>query len=146
MLTVDFKQLIVCLGVLGFIATCEIIVKIPRSSLVECLQHFFNDFLRKSSNSDVSRAFGRPIYRFRRPKKHFLSWTSTRVVINDFTMRLIISKFLRRQTCRKKRRRDKKTLKWKKKLLTKVFSFKYVIDHANVRFSIWIIYKPTPID
>ena len=45
------------------------------------------------------------------PKKHFLSFLFSvvfQVAINNFTMRLIISKWLRRQKCRKKRKNEAK--------------------------------------
>ena len=45
------------------------------------------------------------------------------VVINDLTMHLIILKWLRRQKYRREKRWDKKSLKQKEKLSTKVLSF-----------------------
>ena len=56
------------------------------------------------------------------------------VVMNDFTMHLITSKWLRRQKCKQKRH-NKKRSKRKKEMSTKCFhSFKYVIDYGSVRF------------
>ena len=48
-------------------------------------------------------------------------WYSTEVVINDFTMHLIIWKWLGRQNCWKNRKKwDKKTSEWKKNLSASV--------------------------
>ena len=54
-----------------------------------------------------------------------------------FAMGLIISKWLRRQKCKQKIKINKIKRRWseKRNCLRKCFhSFKYVIDHANVRF------------
>ena len=85
--------------------------------------------------NDASRPSGKPVYRFVRQKTflkfYFFSCISTKVAINDFTMYLVISKWLRRQKCRKRKKWDKKMLKWKKNCLQKCFhSFKYVLDHS----------------
>ena len=73
---------------------------------------------------DVSRLFGRPVYRFGYPNSgaqktlfvfSFFSTASTKIcwiAINDFTMHLTVLKFLRRQKCREKRKKwNKKTSK-----------------------------------
>ena len=73
---------------------------------------------------DVSRLFGRPVYRFGYPNSgaqktlfvfSFFSTASAKIcwiAINDFTMHLTVLKFLRRQKCREKRKKwNKKTSK-----------------------------------
>ena len=98
--------------------------------------------------SDVSRMFGRPIYWFGRPDSgaqktlvefSFIRCTSKKIwwiEINDFTMHLINSKFLRRRKSRHERKTMRqKDVEAKEELQWKCFhSSKYVIDHANVRF------------
>ena len=67
------------------------------------------------------------------------------VAINDFTKYLIISKWLRRQKNADKREKqtEKNHLSERRNYLRKCFhSFKYIIDHANVRF---ILYEAAPI-
>ena len=52
------------------------------------------------------------------PKKHFLSFLFAvvfHVAINNFTMPLIISKWLRRQKCRKKRKNEAKRRRSKRR-------------------------------
>ena len=69
------------------------------------------------------------------PKKHVLGFLFSvvfylkkyvEVVLSDFTMHLIISKWLRRQKWGQKRE------KMKSKETVCFHSFKYVIDHANI--------------
>ena len=66
------------------------------------------------------------------PKKY------VEVAINNFIMHLIISKWLRRQKCRQKRktmRQEEREVKEKTDYETVCFhSFKYVTGHRNVRF------------
>ena len=58
------------------------------------------------------------------------------LAINDFTMHLIISKWLRRKKYRQKRKRMRQRLRRKRRnCLRKCFYLlKYVIDHENVGF------------
>ena len=87
---------------------------------------------------------GKPVWA---PKQHFSSFLLklyfnkkyVEVAINDFTMHLIISKWLRNKNAdRKEKQRDKKTGRRRserRNCLRECFhSFKYVIDQANVRF------------
>ena len=58
------------------------------------------------------------------------------VAINDFTMHLIISKWLRIQKCRQEINNETKRLKRKEKTVNKGFhSINYIIDHASICFS-----------
>ena len=78
---------------------------------------------------DVSRLFGRPVYRFGYPNSgaqkklfvfSFFSSASTKIcwiAINDFTMHLTVLEFVRRQKCREKRKKMKQKD-------VEVFSFK----------------------
>ena len=97
--------------------------------------------------SHVSRLFARPVYRFRHLnsgsqktlKVSFSSCFPTRkcwIAISDFTIYLIISKFLIRQKCRQKRKTKTKG-RWSegRNYPQKCFhSSNYVIDLANVYF------------
>ena len=78
--------------------------------------YFKNDDIQRET-SDVSRPFWRPVYRFVCHnsgalqtllfKFSFFSRTSIkihRIASNNFTMHLIISKLLRRQKCRQRRK------------------------------------------
>ena len=111
--------------------------------------YFKNDDIQRET-SDLSRPFWRPVYRFVCHnsgalqtllfKFSFFSRTSIkihRIASNNFTMHLIISKLLRRQKCRQRRKtiRLKDVEAERKNCLGKGFhSFKYVIHHANIRF------------
>ena len=111
--------------------------------------------------SNVFRLFGRPVYRFGRPnsgaqktffKFSFFSCISTKkdvkVAINNFTMHLIISKWLRIQKCREKKKNNTKRLKQKKKLSSKrkkklrqkVFSFIYV-SYRSCEYLLFHLHK-----
>ena len=57
--------------------------------------------------------------------------------MNDFLAHLIISKWLRKQNCRQKRKsKRQKDIKAKKEIAYEKFFhlFKYTINHDNVRF------------
>ena len=62
------------------------------------------------------------------------------LAINDLTMHLIISKWLRNKNVdRREGQWDKKRLKQRRNCLGKcAFSFKYMIDHANVSFFFYV--------
>ena len=87
-------------------------------------------------SSDVSRSVGKLVYWFRHPnsgakkvlsKFYFLSCISTKLGINDLTMHLVISKWLRRQKCRKKR----KKMRQNKVKVKEEIACKCVLNHLN---------------
>ena len=97
----------------------------------------FLRILKKTIIRDVSRPFGRPVY----PLELFSSFVFqlysnkkyVEVAIKDFTMHLIISKWIRKQNCKhkinyetKRRESDRKNCRRKCFHL-----FKYVIDHGK---------------
>ena len=99
--------------------------------------------------------FGRPIYRFGRPHSGtqitfftfcFFSCISTKkyveLEINDFKMHLIISKWLRRQKCRQKRKAIRqKDVEAKEEILCEsVFIHLFSINHENVHFFFLILF------
>ena len=85
--------------------------------------------------SDLSRPFGRPVYPFGHPNSgaqktlqvFFFQFDFNKNTLNSnqhFTMRLIISKFLRKQKCRQKRKTARqKDIKVKQKISMKMLSF-----------------------
>ena len=87
----------------------------------------------------MSRSFGRPVYRFGSSKSgakktlfqfSFFSFISTKVAISNFTMHLIISKWLRRQKCWENRKINEAEKRWsgKRNSLQKCFhSFKCLL-------------------
>ena len=98
---------------------------------------------------DVFRPLGRPVYRSGHAKSSAqkpifkfpsFSWISTKkcveVAINDFTMHLIVSKWLIMQKRRQKRKRMRER-GWseRRNCQKKYFDpFNYVADHANICF------------
>ena len=61
------------------------------------------------------------------------------VVINDFTMHLIILKWLRIQKCRQNRKTKDKEVEVKEETVNKCFnSFNYVINHESICFFIYV--------
>ena len=106
----------------------------------------------KPRNSDVFRLFGRSVCQFGRPnsrshKKLFkflfqlcFNKKQVEVVVNDFTMHLIISKWLRIQKCRQKRKTMRERGRNERRnCQRKCFdSFNYVIDHASTHFFFYV--------
>ena len=102
---------------------------------------------------DVFRPFGRPVYRFECPNPStqkstfqvffcqlYFSKKYVGVAINDFTMHLVILKWLRIQICRQQRMTMKLRGRSKiKNCQRKIFySFNYVIDHVSIRFFFYV--------
>ena len=126
----------------------------PELKFYKVLKNFDRDCLNffcfLHTLSGMSRPFGTPVYQFGHPNSSpqitlfqfcFFSCISTKkyveVAINDFTMHLIISKWLIRQKRRQKRKsmRQIRCQRERRNCLWKCFYlFKYVIDYENIHF------------
>ena len=92
--------------------------------LLFSLQYIGKDYIQYKYASGVFRPFGRLVYRFGcrnfGPQKIlqvfffqlYFNKKYVEVMINDFTMHLIISKWLRRQKCREKRKNNEAKRGW----------------------------------
>ena len=103
-------------------------------------------------NSDVFRPFGRPVNRFGHPNSctpqkyeifFFQLYFKKKYVeeaISYFKMHLIISKWLRIQKCRQKRKTVRQRARSERRnCQRKCFhSFTYVIDHASIHFFFYV--------
>ena len=89
----------------------------------------------------------RPLYRLGRPNsgaqktlqvfffRLYFSKKYVELAINYFGVHLIVSKWLRRQKCRRNRKTMRQRGRSEEETVQKCFhSFKYIIDHANVCF------------
>ena len=102
-------------------------------------------------NSDVFRPFGRPVNRFGHPNSctpqkyeifFFQLYFKKKYVeeaISYFKMHLIISKWLRIQKCRQKRKTVRRARSERRNCQRKCFhSFTYVIDHTSIHFFFYV--------